>query len=232
MRKLLYLLTFSITLWSCGGGGGTDTPPVATNEKPSVPTLVYPSNNLLCINNVLDFNWDASTDPEGDAITYTIQVSTNAQFTQIVHDVDVSSTTRSLTLAIGTAYYWRAKATDTKSAASSYSSTNQFYTEGNGVSNHLPFTPILGSPELNATVAGTTANLQWTASDVDIADTLTYDVYVDTVTPPVTLVGDNQTADSYSATNLISGTPYYWKVVVKDGKGGQTIGQIWNFTTD
>jgi len=25
---------------------------------------------------------------------------------------------------------------------------------------------------------------------------------------------------------------FYWKVVVKDGKGGTTVGQIWNFTKE
>ncbi|WP_298285458.1 hypothetical protein [uncultured Lutibacter sp.] len=27
-------------------------------------------------------------------------------------------------------------------------------------------------------------------------------------------------------------TNYYWYVVVKDGKGGETKGQVWNFKTD
>ena len=233
MKKLLYTLALSITIWSCGGGGGGDTPPpTPTNETPTTPVLVYPSNNLLCIDNVLNFDWNASTDPDGDPITYNIQVSTNAQFTQVVHDVNVTSTSRSLTLDKGVAYYWRAKATDSKSAASSYSSTNQFYTEGDGVSNHLPFTPVLTSPELSSVVAGTTANLQWTADDVDTANTLTFDVYLDTVTPPVAAAASDQAAESLNVTNLTASTTYYWKVVVKDGEGGQTIGQIWNFTTD
>lgn len=32
--------------------------------------------------------------------------------------------------------------------------------------------------------------------------------------------------------NLVSSTNYYWNVLVKDGKGGETIGQVWNFKTD
>ena len=233
MKKYIYIITLSTLIWSCGGSGGGDTPPPPPpeNKAPSTPTLVYPTNNLLCINNVLDFNWNAATDPEGDAITYQVQVATDANFTQIVHTVTETSTVRTLSLEKGIAYYWRVKATDSKNLSSSYSSTNQFYTEGNGVSNYLPFSPVLVSPTLNTTETGTTTTLQWTASDVDTSDVLTYDVYFDTVNPPVAIASSNLTTNTLDV-SLTASTTYYWKVVVKDDKGGQTIGQIWSFVTD
>ncbi|MBE0423600.1 MAG: hypothetical protein IBX66_06635, partial [Lutibacter sp.] len=45
------------------------------------------------------------------------------------------------------------------------------------------------------------------------------------------IVSANQSEKTYMAT-LVASTKYYWKVVVKDGKGGQTMGQVWSFTTD
>jgi hypothetical protein len=240
MRNFIYITALSISLWSCGGGGGSDTPPPPPeNKAPTAPILVYPTDNLLCINNVLDFQWNVSTDPDGDAITYQIEVSTNAQFTALVHNVTATSTLRTLSLEKGIAYYWRAKATDSKTASSNYSATNQFYTEGFGIVNHLPFSPILMSPALNKVVIPTDYSptnqlnviLEWTASDVDTADTLTYDVYFGTSNPPTAKVAADQSTKTYLAT-LATSTTYYWKVVVKDGKGGQTIGQIWSFTTD
>jgi len=234
MRNFIYITALSVSLWSCGGGGGSDTPPPPPeNKAPTAPILVYPTDNLLCINNVLDFQWNVSTDPDGDAITYQIEVSTNAQFTALVHNVTATTTLKTLSLEKGIAYYWRAKATDNKSAASSYSATNQFYTEGFGIVNHLPFSPILTSPTLNEVVHGAPKSLAiaWNASDVDTADILTYDVYFGTANPPTAKVAADQTAKTYSAA-LAASTTYYWKVVVKDGKGGQTIGQIWSFTTD
>jgi len=235
MRKLIYTLALSITISSCGGSGGDTppTPPPTVNNAPTVPTLVYPTNNLLCIDNVLDFDWNASTDPDGDSITYQVQVAKDAGFSQIVHTVTESSTIRTLSLEKGIAYYWRAKATDSKSASSAYSSTNQFYTEGEGVSNHLPFSPVIVSPTLNSVVSGapTTTTLQWTAADVDTTDTLTFDVYFETGDTPTQQVATNQTATTFNV-DVVSGQTYSWKVVVKDGQGGQTIGQIWNFVTD
>jgi len=233
MKKLIYILVLSTLLWSCGGGGGdTPPPPPPVNNAPTTPTLVYPANNLLCIDNVLDFDWNASTDPDGDAITYQVQVAKDSGFSQIVHTVTESSTLRTLSLEKGIAYYWRVKATDSKNASSAYSSTNQFYTEGEGVSNHLPFSPELESPALNEVVQTTTATLQWTADDVDTADTLSYDVYFGTDQASLTVESADQTGTTLETPTLAVSTTYYWKVVVKDGQGGETIGQIWNFTTD
>ena len=230
MRNLLYIIILSFGLTSCGGGGD-DTPPTPVNTAPTVPTLASPTNNLLCIDNVVNFTWNASTDAEGGTITYEIQVAKNNLFSPVSHTQTSTTTSKSITLEKGIAYYWRVKATDNKNASSNYSTTFSFYTEGVGVTNHLPFSPVLVSPALNSVQTTATVNLQWTASDVDTSDILTYDVYFGTVNPPTALVSLNQSASSLNR-NVSASTKYYWKVVVKDGKGGQTIGQVWSFTTD
>jgi hypothetical protein len=231
MKKYIYTVALSISLWSCGGGGGGGTPPPPVNNAPSTPTQIYPSNNDLCIDNAVNFQWNASSDPDGDTITYQIEVAKNAQFSPIAHSVSASSTNRTIALEKGVAYYWRIKATDSKNEPSNYSSVNQFYTEGEGVSNYLPFAPVLVAPALNAVEQGTTTVLQWTADDVDTEDTLTFDIYFGTVNPPA-LLAENQTEQTYTSPTLNASSTYYWKIVVKDDKGGETIGQIWNFDTD
>lgn len=231
MKHLLYIAALSISLWSCGGGGDDPTPPPVVNTAPTVPTLTYPTNNLLCIDNVLNFQWNASTDSQDDAITYQIQVAKDNLFAQIVHTQTSTTTSKSITLEKGIAYYWRVKATDSKSAASNYSTTFSFYTEGVGITNHLPFSPVLASPTLNSVQTGTSVTLQWTASDVDANNTLTYDVYFGTANPPTIVTSTNQSASTLTKT-VAASTTYYWKVVVKDGNGGQTFGQVWSFTTD
>ena len=92
MRKYIYAIIISSLIVSCGGGGG-DTPPdppVETNKAPSIPTLSYPTNNLLCIDNSVAFQWNASIDPEGNPITYQIQVAKDNLFTQIAHTYAVT----------------------------------------------------------------------------------------------------------------------------------------------
>lgn len=233
MKKFLYTAVIAVTLWSCGGGGDNPPPPAPTNHAPTIPTLIYPTNNLLCINNQLDFQY-SSTDPDEDTITYQIQIATDNAFTNIVQTQTATTTSKTITLDKGIAYYWRVKATDSNNASSSYSSIFNFYTEGDGITNYIPFAPELVSPALNVVVTTTTATLQWNGSDADTADTLTYDVYFGTVNPPTEneKVSTGQVGNTFTTPTLSALTDYYWKIVVKDNQGGQTIGQIWNFKTD
>ena len=232
MRKYLSLL-IALTLWSCGGGGGGDDPPdppPPTNRAPSAPTQSAPTNNLLCIDNSVQFQWSSSTDPDGDAVSYQLQIATDNQFTQNLITRTVATTSTTVSLSRGVAYYWRVKAVDSKNASSAYSSTFSFYTEGDGISNHLPFIPVLVSPEMDQVVTTASVSLEWTASDVD-DDPLTFDVYFDTVNPPANVQSSDQSGTTLNV-NLSASTNYYWRVVVKDDKGGQTIGQVWKFKTD
>ncbi|NJB69947.1 hypothetical protein GGR42_000409 [Saonia flava] len=237
MKKFLYISLLVVGMWSCTSseGGETDkSPPPPTpdevNEAPTVPSLVYPTNNLLCIDNTLDFEWSASTDSNGDTITYLIEVSTDNQFSEITHTTTGTPTIQTFTLEKGIAYYWRVKAIDTENAESDYSQTFNFYTEGEGINNYLPFAPELVKPLLNATKAQGTVELEWAASDAD-DDPLTFDVYFGTENPPTTLVSENQETTSYNI-DAVASTAYYWKIVVKDDKEGQTIGQVWSFNVE
>lgn len=231
MKNIFYIVLIGVILYSCDGSKEDGPSPQPINNKPTIPTLSTPTNNLLCIDSVVTFHWNASTDPDGDAITYQIQVAKDTQFSQIAHTLTGSGTSQSISLEKGTAYYWRVKATDSISSSSEYSTTYQFYTEGEGNSNHLPFSPILIKPDLSSVIQTATTTLEWTASDVDTSDSLTFDVYFGTVNPPTTKIGDNQTEKKLDV-NLDASKNYYWKVVVKDNNGGETIGQIWNFKTD
>jgi hypothetical protein len=204
---------------------------VEVNKAPSTPTQAAPTNNQLCIDSVVTFEWNPSIDPEGDAISYELQIATDNLFSQNLQTRTSASTSISVSLEKGVAYYWRIRSDDARNNSSAFSSTLSFYTEGDGESNHLPFSPAIVTPALNSTVQEATTMLEWTASDVDTNDTLTFDVYLETVNPPTTKISENQ-SETVLNVELTSSQSYYWKVVVKDDKGGITIGQVWNFQTD
>lgn len=233
MKKILYLvIVLGVILSSCGGSGGDDYPtPEPVNTKPSDPLNLKPINNLLCIDNFVTFEWSASIDSEGDVIKYQLQIATDNQFSQNIQTKDnLSSASTQISLEKGVAYYWRVKAIDSKNASSDYSKTFQFYTKGDGELNYVPFLPGIVAPTLNGIVQTNTVKLEWTASDID-GDSLKYDVYLGTESPPTTKVANNINEPNVTV-DLASSTNYYWKVVVKDNKGGSAIGQVWNFKTD
>lgn len=233
-KNILTIIIFSLVIISCGGsggnGGGVDPTPTP-NTAPTVPTLTSPSNSSLCISNVLIFNWNASTDAQNDAITYQIQIATDNQFASIIKSETVNTNSYSVTLDKGKAFYWRVKAVDSKNASSDFSSTFSLYTEASAVSNHLPFMPQLIKPTMDSSV-GTTVDLEWNASDVDAGDVLSYDVFWGTDKANLSSSKTNISTKTSQLTGLQSATTYYWKVVVKDNKGGETLGQIWSFKTN
>ena len=231
MKQFLKCILVSLALYGCSGGSGDDNPnPLAPkNNAPTVPILVYPTNNLLCISNILEFEWNTSFDTDGDAISYKIEIAKDNHFSQIAYNSNLSTTKKTFTLEKGIAYYWRVQAIDSKKESSNYSTVFNLFTEGIGVSNHLPFTPQLVKPILNSTETFGDVTLEWLGSDTD-NDRLTFDVYLGT-SNPLSLVSENQNTQNF-VVNTIASTTYYWKVVVKDNKGGVAIGQIWKFSTN
>lgn len=231
MKNFIYLSIISIVFTSCGGSSDDSQPATVENTAPTVPVLVSPADNKLCLDNSVSFQWNKATDANNDVITYQIQVAKDNAFTQIEKTFDGADNIAAFALAKNTAYYWRIKATDAKGLASAYSSTFKFYTAGDAVINHLPFAPELVQPVLNTSLSTTTATLKWTATDVDTADTLTYDVYFGTANPPTAKVSENKSANTFDVT-LEPTKQYFWKIVVKDNKGGETVGQVWKFKTN
>lgn len=224
LKKIIFLILFGGVLVSCVDGEDTLED---ENLIPSAPQLVYPSDNLLCIENVLEFKWNPTTDGNADGVTYQVDVAEDNQFTSIAHTARPSTTTQTFTLKKGTAYYWRVRSIDNRNASSTYSPTFKFYTQGEAISNHLPFAPELVSPSQEVLENSEDILLQWKASDMD-NDALVFDVYFGTENPPIKKIAENHDKTSFGVSTMAA-TEYYWKIVVKDDQGGTTLGPIWNF---
>jgi hypothetical protein len=93
-----------------------------------------------------------------------------------------------------------------------------------------PACATLVSPANNATgIATASVPLTWNSS----ATATSYDIYLGTANPPTTIAASNITSTSYTATNLLAGTDYYWYVVPKNNNGSATgcNATIFKFTT-
>lgn len=229
MKEVYVLFVSLFVLLSCSSEGD-EAPAPESNTAPSVPLPVYPLDKTLCSDALVRFEWGESTDAENDRISYRLEVSSNSSFPTTVFSQSVSSTSRQVLLPEGEVLYWRVQAVDSEGAGSGYSAVSQFITEGEGVSNHIPFAPGLVSPQQGSEIAGPDAALSWTAGDAD-GDALTFDVYLDTGSDPSTRVSEGQVGTTYVAGGLAAATTYYFRIVVKDDNGGVTIGQVWSFKT-
>lgn len=226
-----------LILFGCGGGKDEeiamdppDENPVSEiNSPPSIPLLIYPSDKLLCIDNELEFTWESSSDTDGDLISYTMQVTNDKQFADIISETTSDETKTVITLEKGKTFFWRVLAIDEKNNKSNYSPSWEFYTEGEPVTNQLPFPPEVINPNPHEIISGTSTLLSWNSSDAD-DENLTHDVYFGTV-PNAPLVSENLETNSYEVT-LEANTSYYWRIAVKDGAGGISFGPIWNFRTE
>jgi len=73
--------------------------------------------------------------------------------------------------------------------------------------------------------------LQWTGSDPDPGDTLSYKVYFGADPDPETGTPASVTAAAYTPAALALNTIYYWQVVAIDSQGMETAGEVWEFAT-
>ncbi|WP_435253963.1 hypothetical protein [Tenacibaculum sp. A30] len=226
MKKVIKTIAlFSLPLLVACGGGSKE--PV--NEAPTTVNLVYPTQNLLCIDNTIAFDWSDATDPNNDNVRYNVEVAKNREFTNELKAQTVNSSQVSITLEKGVAYYWRVTAVDSKGKEGTSSATYAFYTKADGESNIAPFTAELVKPADEDAVDELTVTLEWKGADSNTGDTLTYDVYFGEDATPTTLKEEGISTTSVEAT-VESGKTYYWKVNTIDNAGAKSIGQIWSFT--
>ncbi|WP_010136723.1 fibronectin type III domain-containing protein [Ochrovirga pacifica] len=188
------------------------------------PVLLEPKHQQICLKaEEIVFEWSKSN----QAVTYEIELATDKKFTQTV-DSQASIATNKIQLSLQKAstYYWRVKAIG-KTSESEYSSVFQFYTQGDAVTNHLPQTPTLTSPQLNQVLSDGSLSLSWSCVDKDVNDILVYDVFLGTDSEELELVSENQSASKF--TTSLEANTYYWRIIAKDNNGGMALSTIWSF---
>ncbi|KPL00071.1 MAG: hypothetical protein AMJ90_08835 [candidate division Zixibacteria bacterium SM23_73_2] len=96
--------------------------------------------------------------------------------------------------------------------------------------NSPPYTPNDPTPEDGAVNVNIDANLEWSSGDINLGDTIRYDVYFGTSdTPPLAVSG--QFDSTYDPGTLELGITYYWQIVAWDIHDTSSTGPVWSFTT-
>ena len=99
----------------------------ATNGPPTAPTLLNPGSDSVVPTVTPGFTWAASSDPEGEALTYRIELL-DAQDSVVEFEANLSGTTTVLNVVLthNLVYKWRVKAIDPSGAESDWSEVNEF----------------------------------------------------------------------------------------------------------
>lgn len=234
MRFLNSFLGLSMTLLlvSCSGGGDDPTPtPQPEVPAPLATTLVFPANNEECNEGAIIsdtesqvvFQWAASENTD----SYTLKLKD----LELGSEITLNTTNTQLPVDIlrGNAYAWSvvSKANGTNQTAES--DTWRFYNAGPGVQNYAPFPAYDPTPAMGVAIAAGEITLGWKSSDLD-GDPLSFTVYLDTTSPPLTLLGQTNT-NSYTTT-INANTIYYWRVVASDSAGNSSQSEIFEFRTN
>ena len=225
MNKLKYLLFVVLTiLSSCkkddGSGGGSTPPPV---PAPTAVTLNAPTKNSECLDGEnVEFKWTASEN------TDSYEIIVKNLLTQVPLSQTTSSTSTTIKLTKGQPYSWYIISKSNSTTETAESEKWKFYLKGDPVNNYSPFPADLISPKSEATVTAGSVKFEWSGSDADSGDTLTYDIYIDTSNPPTTKVKSNQTSSSINHDMTTPGT-YFWKVISKDNSGSNSDSGVSKF---
>ena len=228
MKKLKYILLISLViLVSCkgkdGGGGDGDVDPPPPVPTPTAATLNTPAKNSECLDGEnVEFKWAASENTD----SYDIVVKNLLTQSPIIQTT--TSTTVTIKLIKGQPYSWYIISKSNSTAETAESEKWKFYLKGDPVANYSPFPADLISPKAEATVSAGSIKFEWSGSDADSGDTLTFDIYIDTENPPTTRVKANHTSSSINHAINSAGT-YYWKVISRDNSGSNSDSGVSKF---
>lgn len=230
LKGFLVVMVFS--LFGCSGGGdddgGIDSEPIL---PPEVALLIIPEKNEACNqgnivsdtqSNVL-FQWNPSANT--DSYTHVLKnLDTGVESQQTT-----TTTSITLTIARNMPYSWKVISKSNLSTSVATSETWKFYNAGNGVDNYAPFPADLVAPVMGSE-APSPVTLSWSGRDVD-GDIASYDVYLDTVSPPAVL-HENTTNSNIPNISLETATVYYWRVITIDQSGANSQSPVFEFRTE
>lgn len=211
------------TGWVVGMGGIVMKTTNGGATVPAAPNLISPVNNSFVANTTPNMTWSTSS----GATNYTIQISNNNTFTNIIDSATITSTNYNVPngkLVLGSSYYWRVRASSSL-GISNWSSIWMFTIYNNYLS------PILLYP-LNATVVYTnTPLLDWE----DCTGSVNYLVQISTSSGFTTILDSATIVNSsyvVPSGKLFPGIPYFWRAKARYSGGESPWSSVWYFNVE
>ena len=190
---------------------------ISFSQTLGTPTLSSPANGATNQAASITLTWNAVS----GASSYELQISTMPSLQVTIYDQRrLTDTSKALTFAYGTTYYWRVMAADASGGVGPWSVVWHFT-----IKVGPPAAPILLSPA-NGTF-GYPQVLSWSAS----TGATSYDLQLST-TADFSSISFNGVMTTTSAQMMLQdNTTYYWRVNATGIGGTSPWSTVWNFTT-
>ena len=219
---------FTTFYWRVNGtniGGTSDWSDIwqfTTGEAfPAPPVLVSPDDGSTDVETEKTLLWNSVP----RAMSYRVQVSVVADFSETVYDNDgITNTFLNISdLQSNTEYFWRVRGISDRGAGD-WSEVWSFTTRL-----VLPDVPVLASPEDGADNISIDTTLYWNESE----NAENYRVQVATISDFTEIVADSSgiTDLSFDIDGLESLTTYYWRVRAENADGPGDWSATWSFMT-
>ncbi len=208
---------------------GTATVQITQGQAPTAPTLTSPANASTVTSLTPTLTLTNSTDADGDKLTYTFEVATDANFAQKVATQSVPETPNTTQWVVtpplqeNKTYYWRAQASD----GALQSPWSAVYSFSVNAQNDPPTAPALSSPVDGGQVATLQPTLEVTNATDPEGSALVYRFEIATdknfqqvVSRSAAITEGRSGATSWKVdVQLTDNTLYYWRAKATDTAG-------------
>lgn len=187
---------------------------------PDAPSLALPLDGVGDQPVSTTFSWS----PANRATTYRLEVSLQSDLSTLFFiDSTITGTSRQVSLAHGTTYYWRVRARNV-GGAGAYSAVRSFTTIVQS-----PDVPVLFAPDSAAQSMPTTVDLRWRRS----SRASSYQVQVSLISNFSTTVTNLPAHLDTSLTvgPLTNDTEYFWRISATNAGGVSAFSPVWRFRT-
>ncbi len=187
------------------------------NNPPPTPSPSSPTSGLLSGRSDITTSWDAVDDPDGDNITYTLQVSTLPSFTSIAYEHDTDSTSLEIGPLEDGDYFWRLRAGDGE-RNSDWSSAYGFTIDTENTTK----INLVDEPELTY---GNENTIRWSIVELDehihsgLLEVSKEADFPDELTRQVTLSYEQLNLGEITISDLADGQEYFYRLRTDDEVG-------------
>ncbi len=181
-------------------------------DAPSVPVLQYPADGAN-LSSIPQFNWTNSTDPNGDLITYILEIDDDAgfgspeYFNGSITETNNPTEDNSVVLPTDGQYNWRVRASD-GGINSSFSPSRSF------VIDRAPPAINLLYPANNSNVTSKEVNFTW-----NVSDNLNYPIYCNLTIDGTVNASDITSNNGFNTSSIVSELAngiHYWNITCRD----------------